>query len=53
MPYVGKKIDSLLQLKDEMKFKVHWDGACSVERIIKFAPRGVDVFVLGTTLLFG
>lgn len=53
LPYVGKKIDRLLQLKDEMKFQVYWDGACSADRIIKFAPRGMDGFVLGTTLLFG
>lgn len=53
LPYVGKKIDRLLQLKDEMKLKVYWDGACSADRIIKFAPRGMDGFVLGTTLLFG
>lgn len=53
LPYVGKKIDKLLELKDEMKFRVYWDGACSADRIIQFAPRGVDGFVLGTTLLFG
>ncbi|MDE5748543.1 MAG: ribulose-phosphate 3-epimerase, partial [Acetatifactor sp.] len=32
LPYVGKKIDRLLQMKDEMKFKVYWDGACSMDR---------------------
>lgn len=53
LPYVGKKIDRLLQLKNEMKFKVYWDGACSMDKIIQFAPKGVDGFVLGTTLLFG
>lgn len=53
LPYVGKKIDNLLQLKDEMHFKVYWDGACSADKIIQFAPKGVDGFVLGTTLLFG
>lgn len=53
LPYVGKKIDRLLQLKEEMKFKVYWDGACSADRIVKFAPKGMDGFVLGTTLLFG
>lgn len=53
LPYVGKKIDRLLELKDEMRFKVYWDGACSMDRIMQFAPRGVDGFVLGTTLLFG
>lgn len=53
LPYVGEKIDRLLQLKEEMKFKVYWDGACSADRVIKFAPKGMDGFVLGTTLLFG
>lgn len=53
MPYVGKKITRLLHLKDEMKFKTYWDGACSADKILKFAPMGMDGFVLGTTLLFG
>lgn len=53
LPYVGKKIDRLLELKKEMKFRVYWDGACSADRILQFAPKGVDGFVLGTTLLFG
>lgn len=53
LPYVGKKIDNLVPLKKEMGFKVYWDGACSEDRILQFAPKGVDGFVLGTTLLFG
>ncbi|MCI8665720.1 MAG: ribulose-phosphate 3-epimerase [Dorea sp.] len=53
LPYVGKKITKLLSMKDEMGFELYWDGACSVEKIIQFAPRGVKGFVLGTTLLFG
>ena len=53
LPYVGKKIDNLLQLKAEMNFKVYWDGACSADKIIKYAPKEMDGFVLGTTLLFG
>lgn len=53
LPYVGKKIGRLLELKKDMKFRVYWDGACSMDRIIQFAPRGMDGFVLGTTLLFG
>ena len=53
LPYVGKKIDNLLPLKKEMGFKVYWDGACGADKIQKFAPMGVDGFVLGTTLLFG
>lgn len=53
MPYVGEKIEKLLRLKDRMHFKLYWDGACSKEKIIEFAPKGMDGFVLGTTLLFG
>lgn len=53
MTYVEKKIKRLLKLKDEMGFKTYWDGACSADKIIKFAPMGMDGFVLGTTLLFG
>lgn len=53
LPYVGEKIDRLLVLKEKMKFKIYWDGACNTEKIQIFAPKGIDGFVLGTTLLFG
>lgn len=53
LPYVGKKITKLLALKDEMEIQIYWDGACSADKILEYAPRGVDGFVLGTTLLFG
>ena len=53
LPYVGKKIDMLLSVKDEMKFELYWDGACGADKIKKFAPMGIKGFVLGTTLLFG
>lgn len=53
LPYVGKKITKLLALKEEMGFKLYWDGACSADKILEFAPKGVDGFVLGTTVLFG
>lgn len=53
LPYVSKKFDKLLPLKEEMGFKVYWDGACGADKILEFAPKGVDGFVLGTTLLFG
>lgn len=53
LPYVGNKIDKLLLLKEDMDFKVYWDGACSADKIKLFAPKGVAGFVLGTTLLFG
>ena len=53
LPYVGKKITKLLSLKDDMDFELYWDGACSADKIMEYAPRGVKGFVLGTTLLFG
>ena len=53
LPYVGKKITKLLSLKEDMDFEIYWDGACSAEKILEFAPKGVKGFVLGTTLLFG
>ena len=53
LPYVGKKITKLLSMKEDMGFEIYWDGACSADKILKFAPKGVKGFVLGTTLLFG
>lgn len=53
LPYVGKKITKLLALKEDMDFEICWDGACSADKILEYAPKGVRGFVLGTTLLFG
>lgn len=53
LPYVGKKITKLLSIKEDMGFEVYWDGACSADKILEYAPKGVRGFVLGTTLLFG
>ncbi len=53
LPYVGHKYAKLLSMKEEMGFELYWDGACSADKIQKFAPKGVKGFVLGTTLLFG
>lgn len=52
LPYVGEKINKLLRIKEEMDVQVYWDGACSADKIQEFAPKGMDGFVLGTTLLF-
>lgn len=52
LPYVGTKIEKLLSLKEEMGFKIYWDGACSPDRIRTYAPKGFDGFVLGSTILF-
>lgn len=53
LPYVGEKMEKLLALKEKMNFKLYWDGACSADRILEYAPEGMDGFVLGTTVLFG
>lgn len=53
LPYVGSKVEKLLSFKEEYGFKLYWDGACSGSKILEFAPKGVDGFILGTTLLFG
>lgn len=53
LPFVGKKLEHLLEIRKEMQFEVYWDGACSAMKICEFAPKGVKGFVLGTTLLFG
>ena len=53
LPYVSEKYAKLLPLKKKFGFKVYWDGACNAERLKKYAPKGVDGFVLGTSLLFG
>ena len=53
LPYVGEKITKLLALKDEMDYEIYWDGACGMDKIEKFAPKGIKGFVLGTTVLFG
>ena len=53
LPYVGQKFTKLLALKEEMGFDIYWDGACSADKILEYAPKGVNGFVLGTTLLFG
>ena len=53
LPFVSKKITKLLAIKEDSDIELWWDGACSAEKILKYAPRGIDGFVLGTTLLFG
>jgi len=53
LPFVGKKIEKLLALRDEYNFDVYWDGACTPDRVQTFAPKGVKGFVLGTAMLFG
>ncbi len=53
LPYVGEKITKLLKIKDSMGVDLYWDGACSADKVLAYAPLGFKGFVLGTTLLFG
>ena len=53
MPYVDKKIEKLLGLREEMGFELIWDGACGMDKLKTYGPKGMDGFVLGTTVLFG
>ena len=53
LPYVGKKVKKLLEMKEEYKFQIYWDGSCAMDKINTYAPQGVDGFILGTTILFG
>lgn len=53
LPFVDKKLDCLLTLKEEYGFKLIIDGACSPERIRTLGAKGADGFVLGTSALFG
>ncbi len=53
LPYVRDKYEELLEFKKRSEFDIYWDGACSADKILEFAPLGVKGFVLGTTLLFG
>lgn len=40
LPYVGKKITKLLSMKEDMDFEIYWDGACSADKILEYAPGG-------------
>ena len=33
LPYVGKKIKRLLEMREDMNFEVYWDGACGADKI--------------------
>lgn len=52
-PYVTRKIDRLLEMKQDLKFDIYLDGACTLERIQTYSKKGVKGFVLGTSVLFG
>ena len=52
LPYVAEKIKTLTDLKTRYDLRIFWDGSCTLDKIAKFAPAGVDGFVLGTNILF-
>lgn len=51
--FVTEKIKKLVALKDQYKFKITIDGACSKEKIKELTEIGADGFILGTSALFG
>lgn len=53
LPYVDKKIEKLLKIKEEYGLELIIDGACCAEKIKRWNEAGVDGFVLGTSALFG
>lgn len=53
LPYVDKKIEKLIKLRDSYGLELMLDGACSAGQIQKWRGKGVDGFVLGTAALFG
>lgn len=53
LPYVDKKIEKILKIKDEFELEISIDGACSAEKITKWNIMGIDGFVLGMNALFG
>jgi len=53
LPYVDKKIEKFLKIKDEYGLELSMDGACSANQISRWSGAGVDGFVLGTSALFG
>ena len=53
LPWVDKKIEELIAIKDKYNLEIIMDGACSLERMKRWSKQNVDGFVLGTSSLFG
>lgn len=53
LPYVDRKVEKFLEIKDKYDLELTIDGACSADKIIKWSRAGVNGFVLGTSALFG
>lgn len=52
LPYVDKKIEKILRIKDEYGLEISIDGACDPSKISRWSKLGIDGFVLGTSALF-
>ena len=50
--FVEKKVDRLIRLKEEIPFRLYWDGSCTWDKIARYSQAGVDGFVMGTNVLF-
>jgi ribulose-phosphate 3-epimerase len=53
LPHVDQKLEELIAIKNRYHLEIMMDGACSLERMVKWSKRHVDGFVLGTSSLFG
>lgn len=53
LPYIDHKLQKMLNARQSRDIEVYWDGACGMDKVQEYAPKGVKGFVLGTTILFG
>ena len=53
LSFVDHKFEQFCAYKEQYRYKVMIDGACSPERIATLSKIGVDGFILGTSALFG
>lgn len=53
LPFVDKKIEKAVQLKNIYGYKIKVDGAIGPDKVEHLSKLGVDAFVLGTSALFG
>ena len=53
LPYIDHKLQKMLNARQTRDIEVYWDGACGMDKVQEYAPKGVKGFVLGTTILFG
>ena len=52
MPYIDRKLQKLLRVKDEYNLVIEMDGACTAGRVQDWHTLGVAGYVLGTAALF-